>query len=392
MKAPARKAGTRKDFLVFGSPLISEAEIQEVVKTLRSGWIGTGPKVKRFEDLVLAYKGSKHAVAVSSGSAALHLALMALELKPGDEVITTPMTFCATLNAILHAGAKPVLADCDRTTLNIDPAAIERKITRKTRAILPVHFAGRPCDMDELMSIARRRKLAVVEDCAHAIETEYHGRKAGTFGDFGALSFYVTKNITTAEGGMIITDDGGNADKIKMLALHGMSKDAWRRFSDKFHKHYAVIYAGFKYNMTDIQASLGIHQIRRIDRYWLRRQRLWRFYDEALGGLPCTLPAPPEKATRHGYHLYTVLADTDRLGMTRDQVLRKLSEHKIGTGVHYRALHLEPYYRKVLGHKPGDFPNAEYISERTFTLPLSAKLSDQDAYDVVTAARAVLRR
>jgi dTDP-4-amino-4,6-dideoxygalactose transaminase len=381
----------RKDFLVFGSPLIEESAIQEVADTLRSGWIGTGPKVKKFEELVRDYKGSKYAIAVASCTAALHLALLALDLKPGDEVITTPMTFCATLNAILHAGAKPVLVDCDKTTQNIDSALIEKKITKKTRAILPVHFAGRPCDMDALMSIAKKHKLALIEDCAHAIETEYHGRKAGTFGDFGALSFYVTKNITTAEGGMVLTNSTDFADKIKILALHGMSKDAWKRFSDDGYKHYEVVYAGFKYNMTDIQAALGIHQMPQIDKYWRRRQEIWRQYDEAFAGLPCFTPAAPEKNTRHGYHLYTPLVDIDRLGKTRDQVLNELTARKIGTGVHYLALHLQPYYRKVLGHKPGDFPNAEFISQRTLSIPLSPKLTDEDASDVIEALRAVLR-
>ncbi|MBI2789634.1 MAG: DegT/DnrJ/EryC1/StrS aminotransferase family protein [Elusimicrobia bacterium] len=385
---PSKK---RKDFLVFGSPLIEEAAIQEVVATLRSGWIGTGPKVKKFEDLVRDYKGSKHAIAVSSCTAALHLSLAALDLKPGDEVITTPMTFCATLNAIIHAGAKPVLVDCERGTQNIDPAKIASRITSRTRAILPVHFAGRPCDMDALGELARKHKLAMVEDCAHAIETEYRGRKAGTFGEFGTLSFYVTKNITTAEGGMVLTDNAELADKIKILALHGMSKDAWKRFSDDGYKHYEVLYAGFKYNMTDMQAALGLHQMPNIDVYWRRRQEIWKRYDEAFAGLPCFTPAAPEAGTRHGYHLYTLLIDSDKRGKTRDQVLSELNALNIGTGVHYLALHLQPFYRKLLGHKAGDFPNAEFIGERTLSLPLSAKLTDEDVSDVIDAVTSILR-
>ena len=380
----------RKNFLVFGSPRIEEDEIREVVDTLRSGWIGTGPKVKRFEDMVRDYKGSKHAIAVSSCTAALHLSLAALELKPGDEVITTPMTFCASLNAIVHAGAKPVLVDCGRYTQNIDVEQIGRKINKRTRAILPVHFAGRPCDMDAIMSLARKHELAVVEDCAHAIETEYHGRKAGTFGDFGALSFYVTKNITTAEGGMVLTDNTALADKIKILGLHGMSKDAWKRFSDDGYKHYEVLYAGFKYNMTDLQASLGLHQMPKIDKYWRRREQIWNRYDQAFAGLPCFTPPQPEAKTRHGYHLYTPLIDISRLGKTRDQVLNELNALKIGTGVHYLPAHLSPFYRKLLGTKPGDFPNAEFIGERTLSIPLSAKLTDEDVEDVVAAVRKVL--
>ena len=389
MKATSPKI--RKDFLVFGSPRIEEAEIAEVVATLRSGWIGTGPKVKKFEEQVRAYKGVEHAIAVASCTAALHLSMVALDLKPGDEVITTPMTFCATLNAIIHAGGRPVLADCDRTTLNIDPKELARKITKKTRAILPVHFAGRPCEMDELMDVAGKHKLSVIEDCAHAIETEYRGKKAGTFGSFGALSFYVTKNITTAEGGMVLTNDAELADKIKILALHGMSKDAWKRFSDKGYKHYEVLHPGFKYNMTDMQAALGIHQMPRIDEYWNRRQEIWRRYDEAFAGLPFITPAPPAPNTRHGYHLYTILVDPERSGKTRDQVLEELTARNIGTGVHYLALHLQPYYRQLLGHKPGDFPNSEFIGDRTLSLPLSAKLTDEDVADVIDAVRAVLR-
>jgi dTDP-4-amino-4,6-dideoxygalactose transaminase len=389
MKASSPKI--RKDFLVFGSPRIEEAEIAEVVATLRSGWIGTGPKVKKFEDQVRTYKGVEHAIAVSSCTAALHLSMVAMDLKPGDEVITTPMTFCATLNAIIHAGGRPVLADCDRKTLNIDPKELARKITKKTRAILPVHFAGRPCEMDELMEFAGKNKLAVIEDCAHAIETEYHGRKAGTFGAFGALSFYVTKNITTAEGGMVLTNDAELADKIKILALHGMSKDAWKRFSDKGYKHYEVLHPGFKYNMTDMQAALGIHQMPRIDEYWKRRQEIWRRYDEAFAGLPFITPALPAANTRHGYHLYTILVDPERSGKTRDQVLEELTARNIGTGVHYLALHLQPYYRQLLGHNAGDFPNAEFIGDRTLSLPLSAKLTDEDVADVIEAVHAVFR-
>jgi dTDP-4-amino-4,6-dideoxygalactose transaminase len=381
----------RKDFLVFGSPLIEEPEIQEVVDTLRSGWIGTGPKVHRFEEEFRAYIGASHAMAVNSGSAALHLALTALDLEPGDEVITTPMTFCATLNAILHAGARPVLVDCERDTLNIDPAAIEAAVTPRTRAILPVHFAGRPCRMDAIMDVARRKKLAVIEDCAHAVEAEFRGKKAGTFGDAGCFSFYVTKNITTAEGGMIVTNDARIAERVKVLALHGLSKDAWKRFSDEGYKHYQVVDAGFKYNMTDIQASLGIHQIKRIDRHWERRKKIWTRYNEAFANLPCIRPADPEPGTRHSFHLYTLLGDVDRLKKSRDQILTELTAMNIGTGVHYLALHLQPYYQRVLGYHAGDFPNTEFISDRTFSLPLSPKLSDGDVDDVIAAVRTSLK-
>ena len=250
-------------FLVFGAPLIGEPEIKDVVHCMRSGWIGTGPKVSTFEKDFADYKGSKYSIALNSCTAALHLSMFAAGIGPGDEVITTPMTFCATINAIIHCGATPVLADCDRTDFNILPEEIEKKVTARTKAILPVHFAGRCCDMDSIITIAKKYDLLIIEDCAHAIETEYHGIKAGRFGDIGCFSFYVTKNVMTGEGGMVITNDDRFAGRIKVLALHGMSKDAWKRFSDEGYKHYQVIHAGYKYNMMDIQAAMGIHQLKR---------------------------------------------------------------------------------------------------------------------------------
>ena len=258
----------REEFLVFGAPLIEAAEIDEVVETLRSGWLGTGPKVARFESDFCRYKaGWGYPVAVNSCTAALHLSLLAAGVGPGDEVITSPMTFCATVNAIIHAGGTPVLADVDPATMNIDPQQIRDRITEKTKAILPIHFAGRPCEMDAIMAIANERGLQVIEDCAHAIETTYHGQHAGTFGDFGCFSFYVTKNVVTGEGGMILAKTEETASRLKTLALHGMSKDAWKRFSDSGYQHYQVVESGFKYNMMDIQAAIGIHQLNRVEHF-----------------------------------------------------------------------------------------------------------------------------
>ncbi|MEL6500677.1 MAG: DegT/DnrJ/EryC1/StrS family aminotransferase, partial [Cyanobacteria bacterium J06623_1] len=296
-----------ENFLVFGSPTIENDEIQEVVASLKSGWLGTGPKVMRFQADFAAYKNVEQAIAVNSCTAALHLSLVSANLQPGDEVITTPLTFCATVNSILHSGATPVLADINPLTMNIDPEQVRAKITPRTRAIIPVHFAGRPCDMDALEAIAQQHQLILIEDCAHAIETEYKGRKAGTFGNFGCFSFYVTKNITTGEGGMVIARRPEDAERLKVLALHGMSKDAWKRFSDDGYVHYQVVEPGFKYNMMDLQAAIGIHQLKRIKGYWQRRQEIWQQYNEAFADLPLTLPAPPEPDTVHGYHLYTVL-------------------------------------------------------------------------------------
>ena len=383
---------SKENFLVFGAPLIEEPEIEEVVQCLRSGWVGTGPKVRKFEDNFAAYKGSRHAIALNSCTAALHLAMFAAGIGPGDEVITTPMTFCATINAIIHCGATPVLADCDRETMNILPEEIEKKITSRTKAILPVHFAGRCCDMDAIMGIAGMYDLLVIEDCAHAVETEYHGKKAGIFGDISCFSFYVTKNVITGEGGMVITDDDRFAEKIKVLGLHGMSKDAWKRFSDEGYKHYQVIHAGYKYNMMDMQAAIGIHQLERVEKNWKRREETWNKYNDAFGDLPCFLPKKPEPDTRHAYHLYTPLIDIEKLGKSRDQVLNELTAENIGAGVHYMPVHLHPFYRKTYGWSAGDFPNSEWIGERTLSLPLSAALDKSDVDDVIKAFSKVLSK
>jgi dTDP-4-amino-4,6-dideoxygalactose transaminase len=386
----ALKGLMRKEFLVYGSPLVEEPEINEVVASMKSGWLGTGPKVKKFEDDFRIFKGSTHAMALNSCTAALHLSMLAIGIKPGDEVIVPTMTFAATANAVIHAGGTPVFADCERTTMNIDPLDIERKITKKTRAIIPVHFAGRPCNMDAIMTIAKKKKLKVIEDCAHAIETEYHGRKAGTFGDLGCFSFYVTKNIVTGEGGMVVTNSQKHADTIKVLGLHGMSKDAWKRFSDEGYKHYQIVYAGFKYNMMDLQAAIGLHQLKRIDQYWSKRQDIWAMYNQTFSQLPAFLPAAPEPNTKHAYHLYTLLLDIDRGSITRDQFLNEMTKRNIGVGVHYIALHLHPFYRKMYGYKKNDFPNAAWISERTVSLPLSPKLTPADCDDIIGSVKSIL--
>lgn len=380
----------REHFLVFGAPSIEDAEIREVVKTMESGWLGTGPKVAQFERDFSAYKGAKYAAALNSCTAALHLSILAAGIRPGDEVITTPMTFCATVNAIIHAGATPVLVDVDPMTMNIDPNLIEEKITKKTRAILPVHFAGRSCDMDALMCIARSHKLKVIEDCAHAIETEYKGRKVGTIGDFGCFSFYVTKNIVTGEGGMVITKHEEDISRIKVLGLHGMSKDAWKRFSDEGYRHYSVVEAGFKYNMMDMQAAIGIHQLQRVELYWQRRQKIWQRYNEAFADIPIDLPTDPEPDTRHAYHLYTVLIDEAKTGISRDAFLDALTAQNIGVGVHYRSIPEHPYYQNAFGWEPEDYPHATRIGRQTVSLPISAKLADEDVVDVVKAVKRVL--
>ena len=377
-------------FLVFGAPMLEEAEIAEVVASLRSGWLGTGPKVERFERDFERYQGAGRAVAVSSCTAALHLSLLASRIGPGDEVITTPLTFCATVNAIIHAGATPVLADVDPRSMNLDPERVEERISPRTRALVPVHFAGRACAMDRLMEIASRRGLQVIEDCAHAIETRFRGRPAGSFGEFGCFSFYVTKNVMTGEGGMVLARSEAGADRIKRLALHGMSRDAWKRFSDEGYKHYYVMEAGFKYNMMDLQAAIGIHQLARVEASWQRRQQIWQRYDRAFAGLPVGLPTPPEPDTRHALHLYTLLIDKEKCGISRDAFLEAMTRQNIGVGVHYLSIPEHPYYRETFGWKPEETPQAARIGRQTVSIPLSAGLADRDVEDVITAVRRCL--
>lgn len=381
---------TSKKFLVFGQPLIEQAEIDEVIDSLHNAWLGTGPKVAKFEADFAAYKDAKYVAALNSCSAALHLSILAAGIRPGDEVITTPLTFCATVNAIIHAGATPVLADIDPLTMNIDPEQVRAKITPRTRAILPVHFAGRPCDMDALCSIAKEHNLKIIEDCAHAIETEYKGRKAGTIGDFGCFSFYSTKNIVTGEGGMVLASNEDDIARIKVLGLHGMSKDAWKRFSDEGFKHYQVVECGFKYNMMDLQAAIGIHQLGRIETYWQRRKQIWQQYTEAFSELPIGIPAKVEANTRHAYHLYNILIDEERAGISRDEFLDRMTAQGIGVGVHYLSLPEHPYYQQTFAWKPEDYPHAMRVGRQTVSLPISAKLSEDDIGDVCQAAKFVI--
>lgn len=389
---PVEPVRPSEEFLIFGAPLISDEEEREILSCLRTGWLGTGPKVAQLEREFRDYKGAPYAVAVNSCTAALHLSMLAADIGPGDEVITTALTFCATVNTIIHAGAKPVLVDVDPATFNIDPREVAGKITSHTKAIIPVHFAGLACDMDALVAIARRRGVMIIEDCAHAVETTYKGKQAGTFGNFGCFSFYVTKNMTTGEGGMILTTDERHADRLKILALHGMSKDAWRRFSDEGYKHYYVVECGYKYNMMDIQAAIGIHQLRRIQKNWERRQEIWATYQREFAGLPLTLPAQPDEGTRHAYHLYTVLIDPERTNLTRDQFIADMTAENIGVGVHYQSIPVHPYYQERFGWRPEDYPHSLRIGQQTVSLPLSPKLTDHDVADVIRAVHKVLHR
>lgn len=382
----------RDKYLVFGSPQIEEAEINEVVDSMKTGWLGTGPKVARFQEMFAEYIGSEYAVALNSCTAGLHLAMLVSGLKPGDEVITTPFTFCATINTIIHTGATPVLVDCDRDTQLIDPQRIEDAITPKTRAIVPVHMTGRPCNMDAISDIAQRHDLIVIEDAAHAIETVYKGKKVGNISQLTCFSFYVTKNIVTGEGGMVTTNNPDFADKIKMYGLHGMSRDAWKRFSDDGYKHYQVIFPGFKYNMMDIQAAIGIHQLSRIESGLSRRNEIWQRYNSALANLPIGIPFQDEANTVHARHLYTLMIDEEQCGISRDAFMNKLHHMNIGTGVHYLGVHLHPYYAERFGYRPEQFPNATWLSERTVSIPLSPALTDDDVQDVIDAITYVVSK
>ncbi len=379
-------------FIVFGAPQIEQQEIDEVVETLHSGWIGTGPRVARFEEEFAEFKGvsSSHVAAVSSCTAALHISMIAAGLQPGDEVITTPMTFCATVNSIIHAGLVPVLADIEPETFNIDPEKIRECIGPKTRAIVVVHFAGRPCEMDTIMDIAQQHNLCVIEDCAHAIETEFSGKKAGTIGDFGCFSFYVTKNVSTGEGGMALAKHKEDIHRVKRLALHGMSKDAWHRFGDAGFKHYQVVECGYKYNMMDIQAAIGIHQLNRVEANWQRRKEIWERYQSAFVGLPVECPLDPAPNTRHGYHLYTILIDERKTGIGRDQFLDKMTEQGVGVGVHYLSVEEHPFYQQAFGWKPENNPHAMRFGRQTVSLPLSAKLTDKEVEQVIFSVRVIL--
>lgn len=381
----------KKDpYIVFGAPCIGEEETRAVIKTLRSRWIGTGPQAAELEKSVAKYAGAKFGRAVNSGTAALHLALVAHGIGKGDEVITTPLTFCASANVILHAGATPVFVDVERETMNIDPKKIEKAITKRTKAILPVHMTGRPCEMDAILKLARRHKLIVIEDAAHAIGASYKGKMIGGLSDATCFSFYTTKNITTAEGGMLTTNKEAIAQKVKVLSLHGISKDAWKRFSKEGYRHYEAVAPGYKYNLTDIAAAMGVVQMKKIQKMQKRREEVWRAYDRAFKDLPVTRPAPTPSHMKHARHLYTLLIDKKECGMSRDEFMQALHERGIGSGVHFIPVHRHKYYREAFGFKKGDFPNAEYVGERTVSLPLSGCLKEGEVARIVKAVREIV--
>ena len=376
----------RQNFLPFALPTIEEAEMQEVGDTLKSGWITTGPRTRRFEEEFRQYIGSKHAIAVNSCTAALHIALAAAGIGPGDEVITSPLTFCSTANVIVHLGGTPVFADIGED-YNVDPSEIERRITPCTKAIIPVHYSGQPCWMDEILVVTRKRNLLVIEDAAHAVGAKYRGRMIGTIGDVTAFSFYAIKNMTTAEGGMITTNNDELAEKMRLLSLHGISKDAWKRYTSEGSWYYEVVYAGYKCNMTDIQAALGIHQLAKLERFLEIRRKYAAMYSEAFGDVPEIQTPIVNPNVRHAWHLYVIQLNLERLSIDRAQFIEALRAKNIGTSVHFIPVHLHPYYRQTFGYKRGDFPNAERIYDRIVSLPLYPKMTDGDVRDVITAVK-----
>lgn len=381
---------SRTEFLPYALPALDEAEEQAVLEVLRSGWLTTGQRTRQLEQEFAAYTGAPYAVAVNSCTAAMHLVLAAWGIGEGDEVITTPLTFCATIEAIEYVGATPVLVDIDPQTANIDPNRIENAITARTRAIMPVHYGGLPCEMDAIMDIATRHNLKVLEDAAHASGATYKGRKIGAIGHATAFSFYANKNMTTGEGGMITTADADLADQCRILSLHGISRDAWKRYTAAGSWYYEVQALGFKYNMPDVLAAIGVCQLRKLDALNARRQQIAARYHQAFREMDFLTPFPPELPTdrTHVWHLYTVLLNLDALRIGRDQFIEELKALNIGVSVHYIPIHYHPHYR-VYGWHRGDFPNTEYYYERTISLPLYPSMTDDDVAYVIEAVHDV---
>ncbi len=381
-----KKLQNKKKFITFGAPNIEEKEIIAVKKVMESGWLGTGPKVKIFEELFGKYKKSKNNIAVASATAALHLSLHNCNLGPNDEVITTAMTFCSTVNAIIHSGAKPVLVDIDYKTGNIDTNSIKHAINENTKAIVPVHYAGRPCNMTEIMNIAKNNNLIVIEDCAHAVETQYKKKPAGTIGDFGCFSFYATKNLAIGEGGMIITKNKNYSKRLKILSLHGMDNDAWKRYSNAGYRHYKVVEAGFKYNMTDMQAIIGIEQLKKVSRNWKKRKNIWESYYDGLSNTNLFLTPKDSPGNKMAYHLFPILLNK-KSKINRDELLIKLNKAGIGCGVHYESIPQHPYYKKKYGWLSSSTPKAHKFGKYQISLPITPLISHNDLDYIINTVR-----
>tara|TARA_B100000989_G_scaffold277910_1_gene239220 strand:+ start:3888 stop:5039 length:1152 start_codon:yes stop_codon:yes gene_type:complete len=373
-----------RKFITFGKPCYDKNDIRLVTEILKSKWIGTGKKTLEFENYFSKYKKIKYSLALNSCTAALHLSLLTLNIKKGDEVITTPLTFCSTINSILHVGAIPVLADIDQNTLNIDPKKILKKINKKTKAIIVVHFAGLSCDMNEILKISKKYSIKVIEDCAHAIETKYNNKQAGTLGDTGCFSFYSTKNITTSEGGMLTTRNKKLADRVKKLRLHGLSRDAWKRYSNiGKYKTYDIFEPGFKYNLTNMNAALGINQLKKINIFWKKRKKIWDFYNSNLGDLPIKLPPKIPKGYKHAYHLYTIIIDKSKTNKTREDAINFLQKNRIGIGIHYNSIQSFKYYKNKVKFKNAELKVSNLICKNIFSIPIYPDLKKNDQIYII---------
>lgn len=388
----ALRGGTpvRSSFLPFHQPSVDAGDERAVLEALRSGWLTTGPRTKQFEQTFAAYTGSARCVAVNSCTAALHLALEAVGVGAGDEVITSPITFASTANVIVHRNARPVFADVETDTLNVDPAAVAAAMTSRTRALIPVDFAGHPCELDAILDLGAKHGCTVIEDAAHAVGAEYKGRRVGGIADMTCFSFYATKNITSGEGGALTTDRSDWADRIAIMSLHGISRDAWKRYGTDGYRHWDIIAPGYKYNMFDLQAALVSSQFDKMERFHARRIAVKARLDAGLMDL-AEIKIPAERPwIRHAYHLYPVVVRTEMLTADRDTIMNAIQAENVGVGVHFRAVHLHPYYADTFGFRRGMFPNAEYYSDRAISLPLYPKMTDGDADDVVAAVRKVV--
>ena len=374
----------KKKFIPFGRPYIGNEEIKSVTNVMKSKWIGSGPVTEAFENNFKKYKETKYALSVNSCTAALHLSLIYCGIKYNDEIITTPMTFASTINSIVLSGAKPILADIDSNNFNIDPKEIEKKITKKTKALLIVHLAGLPCDMTSIMKIVKKYKLKLIEDCAHAIESKYYNKHVGNFGDTGCFSFYTTKNITTGEGGMVICNKNDIYKKIRVARLHGLSKDAWKRYLPESVKnltkfqHYDVTEIGFKYNMIDINAAMGIVQLKKIENSWKKRKKFFEIYRKKLSNLPVTFQEFKEKNIKHAYHLFLLVIDKNNTKKNRDDLILFLKKCNIGCGVNYKTVTDMSVFKKKFGWNNNTCKNSKYLGDNTLSLPLYPDLKIKD--------------
>ncbi len=373
----------------FHKTYITDEEINEVVDSIKSGWITMGPKTVKFEEEFKNYVGTKHSIAVNSCTAALHLALKAINLKQEDEVIIPNMTFTATGEVVCYFNAKPVIIDIDKDTHNMDVSKIEKAITKKTRAIIPVHYAGQPCDMDEILNIAKKYNLNVIEDAAHSLPAWYKNKKIGTIGDMTCFSFYATKTLATGEGGMITTENNEWAENMKMMRLHGISKDAWKRYTGEGSWYYEVVEAGYKYNLTDIQSALGVAQLKKVEWMWEKRKNIAEKYTDAFNKSELITP-PFVKSNRiSAWHLYVIKLNLEALSIDRAKFIEEIKTKGIGTSVHFIPLHKHPFYKNTFGYKSEDFPASEWIYERVISLPIYPGMTDEEVNRVIEAVMKV---